>query len=329
MRSVQEDAACIQGCSLGTRHPRGRAVSMPSRRVQLVLRRSRNPSQCRCGRFSAAPTSKKRFPVKRGPRTSYTCESAMSRTLPLLACLLAAAALLPACSAKDLSEFNAGGSGGGGANVSGGAAGSGGSAGASGGAAGSGAGGSAGTASGGSAGTASGGGAGTGGGSGGGTGGSDASPCEDLCDEIAKLACPQDNPATCRPDCEAQYAVCKPEYDALIACVQNSGSLSCDSDGNLSVAGCGASLGKTLVCAACTPSVSATSCEVCQAKNCCPETKQFVADPHSDDLTTCTDACATGSDSCVQACIQQFPEAGAKAVTLYQCISAACSVECD
>ncbi len=250
----------------------------------------------------------------------------MFRARSLLGCLLPAAALLLACSAKDLSEFNAGGAAG---SASGGAAGSGGSSGTSG-AAGSGSGGSAGTATGGSSGTASGGSAGTGGGTGGaGTGGTGGSPCEGLCNQVAQLACPNENQAACRPDCEAQYAACKPEYDALLACVQSSGNLGCDDSGELFVGGCDASLSKALVCAACIPSVSADSCEVCQAKNCCSQTKSYLAEPNAKALETCTDGCVGGDDTCIQACIDQFPGAGAKAIDLFQCMSTSCGVECN
>jgi hypothetical protein len=64
--------------------------------------------------------------------------------------------------------------------------------------------------------------AGAGGGGGASGGGSQASsPCAELCDISAPLACPGDNPATCLAECEQMWGLssCNDELRALLSCM--------------------------------------------------------------------------------------------------------------
>jgi len=175
---------------------------------------------------------------------------------------------------------------------------------------------------GGSAGSA--GSAGTGGGGGGGD-------CVAACEKITAQGCSNEpDQATCVTDCEQDIvgsATCGTEGEAVIACIANTATVSCDGEGDAQFEGCNTELSAWLGCAACDEDDDDTPCDTCQKTACCSELKAFFGDPDAWDFQACIDPC--GDDAaCQQDCFDQYPDPAADLVALAECFETKCATEC-
>ncbi len=174
------------------------------------------------------------------------------------------------------------------------------------------------------------GGGGTGGGTGGvggGTGGGSSVDCKAVCEKFASANCPNADPqATCETDCAAFISSCPTETQGFGDCIINTGTVSCNADGDLEFKGCNTQLSGFLVCSACEAVSGDDACETCGKNSCCNERKALFGDANLFDLIDCFAACADAT--CFQGCQTQYPTTYAAFEAFSNCQSTNCSNEC-
>jgi hypothetical protein len=158
--------------------------------------------------------------------------------------------------------------------------------------------------------------------------------CQTVCDKIATLACPADDPTTCVADCEQSYqtelAQCPSQMAVYLGCLQTrvplqcgpTGTASADSASVLSL--CGSSAQALAACTACNPDPADTTCEACRKTSCCSEWRALVQHPNALAVGDCLDACTSTSTTCANDCVNRFPSYAQAAELVVQCQAASC-----
>jgi hypothetical protein len=164
---------------------------------------------------------------------------------------------------------------------------------------------------------------GTGGATGGGT-------CDVSCSKIIAAGCTgfTATQADCASNCATTLAAadCGALGTTYFTCVASQGTVSCDASGNPTAAGCAASEQPYTMCLVCRPASGDAACDACAKMSCCSQYAAFVTAPDIAGFDTCYQPCTT--QACVDACVKQFPMAGAAYNAAASCAGSVCRDVC-
>lgn len=159
--------------------------------------------------------------------------------------------------------------------------------------------------------------------------------CEDTCQTIVGVGCPNDDQASCVSECQAelgQYDACASQMGAVMDCFLGQAPMYCGSNGKARVqappgvsagammqALCPSQVGAFSGCIACEPDPSDSPSETCLKTSCCSESQAFFADPDWANYQSCMDSCYSGTTTCMETCKAEYPGVGAKFDAIMSC----------
>jgi hypothetical protein len=168
------------------------------------------------------------------------------------------------------------------------------------------------------------GGAGMGGSSTGGSSG--AGVCGPYCDRLVGAMCSSVTPTSCATECNSLAMDCPAEASAVRTCVANpANTISCVS-GAPAISGCDDELDARDRCLICVPETGDGTCNACSKTTCCAELGDYGLASDGQSFYSCANACTT--QACLDACISQFPVAGAAFGDLVDCQDTDCAEPC-
>lgn len=155
--------------------------------------------------------------------------------------------------------------------------------------------------------------------------------CESGCAALTKAGCPNEkDQATCVQDCQDNILgsdTCATVAEAMMECIEDRATVSCDADGDTQIDGCDPELVAWGQCSACEPATTDTPCDTCHKQNCCAELEAVAGHDDVLDFGRCIDAC-DDDQLCAQGCTAQYPGITGAVTSLLTCGNQ-CASQCE
>lgn len=170
--------------------------------------------------------------------------------------------------------------------------------------------------------------------------------CATICKKINAASCPAESDcmSSCQEQINATPIGCKPKLDAMTSCFAHT-SFTCDADGEAQPNGCTKEIDAWATCLQengatpgeeggddgtgdiCAAGADDNTCDTCQKQKCCAELTACSDDADCNGLATCAAACA--DDTCVQTCLDTYPDGFAILDEAATCQTENCGTPCN
>lgn len=149
--------------------------------------------------------------------------------------------------------------------------------------------------------------------------------CEAYCGAIVEAGCDVIE-GVCVASCAELLGPCDAELDAFNFCAAETGTVTCTENEPV-VTGCEAEEDTVTGCFVCAPNDLDVPCDACVRQSCCTEFQGCILAPNQAVFDQCLQGCETSA--CAQGCLAESPEAGEAYITLLDCATEFCAVECE